>query len=82
MRLLLYLASHAGRVVRLDELLEHVWPNLVVTPQSVYNAIAQLRGSLGDSADTRAAMTQRRRPRSVGPIARRKRIKLLFERLA
>ena len=51
MRLLLYLASHPGRVVGIDELLGAVWPNLVVTPQSVYNTIAQLRVSLGDSID-------------------------------
>jgi TolB-like protein/DNA-binding winged helix-turn-helix (wHTH) protein/Tfp pilus assembly protein PilF len=51
MRLLLYLASHAGRVVALEELLREVWPNLIVTPQSVYNAVAQLRGALGDSMD-------------------------------
>jgi TolB-like protein/DNA-binding winged helix-turn-helix (wHTH) protein/lipoprotein NlpI len=51
MRLLLYLAARAGRVVGLDELLREVWPNLVVTPQSVYNAVAQLRVSLGDRID-------------------------------
>jgi TolB-like protein/DNA-binding winged helix-turn-helix (wHTH) protein/Tfp pilus assembly protein PilF len=54
MRLLLYLASQAGCVVKLDELLREVWPNLIVTPQSVYNAIAQLRVSLGDSSDVPA----------------------------
>jgi TolB-like protein/DNA-binding winged helix-turn-helix (wHTH) protein/Tfp pilus assembly protein PilF len=51
MRLLLYLASHAGRVVGLDELLREIWPNVIVTPQSVYNTVAQLRVSLGDSHD-------------------------------
>jgi TolB-like protein/DNA-binding winged helix-turn-helix (wHTH) protein/tetratricopeptide (TPR) repeat protein len=51
MRLLLYLASHPGRVVGIDELLGAVWPNLVVTPQSVYSTVAQLRTSLGDSID-------------------------------
>jgi TolB-like protein/DNA-binding winged helix-turn-helix (wHTH) protein len=51
MRLLLYLAARAGRVVGLDELLREMWPNIVVTPQSVYNAIAQLRTSLGDSTE-------------------------------
>jgi len=57
MRLLLYLASHPGRVVGLEELLREVWPSLVVTAQSVYNAIAQLRISLGDSIDTPAYIT-------------------------
>lgn len=51
MRLLVYLAARAGQVVGLDELLREVWPNLVHTPQSAYNAIAQLRTSLGCSID-------------------------------
>ena len=69
-RLLLYLASQAGRVVKLDELLRQVWPNLVVTPQSVYNAIAQLRHSLGDSIDTPAyiATVSRKGYRLIAPV--------------
>jgi TolB-like protein/DNA-binding winged helix-turn-helix (wHTH) protein len=51
MRLLLYLADNAGRVIALQELLNAVWPNVVVTPQSVYNTVAQLRRTLGDLAD-------------------------------
>lgn len=51
MRLLLYLADNAGRVIALQELLDAVWPNVVVTPQSVYNTVAQLRRTLGDLAD-------------------------------
>lgn len=51
MRLLLYLADRAGQVVGLQELLDAVWPNVVVTPQSVYNTVAQLRRTLGDLAD-------------------------------
>jgi TolB-like protein/DNA-binding winged helix-turn-helix (wHTH) protein/Flp pilus assembly protein TadD len=70
MRLLLYLASHAGRVVGLDELLREVWPNLVVTPQSVYNAIAQLRVSLGDSIDKPTYITtvSRKGYRLIAPV--------------
>ena len=52
MRLLVYLAENAARVVGIQELLDRVWTNVVVTPQSVYNAIAQLRRVLGDSAET------------------------------
>jgi DNA-binding winged helix-turn-helix (wHTH) protein/TolB-like protein len=51
MRLLLYFADNAGRVVALQELLDAVWPNVVVTPQSVYNTVAQLRRTLGDLAE-------------------------------
>ncbi len=70
MRLLLYLAAHAGRVVGLDELLREVWPNLVVTPQSVYNAVAQLRVSLGDSTESPLyiATVSRKGYRLVAPV--------------
>jgi len=54
MRLLLYLADNSGRVIALQELLEAVWPNVIVTPQSVYNTVAQLRRTLGDRAEAPA----------------------------
>jgi transcriptional activator of cad operon len=50
MRLLLCLAEHAGDVVSMDELLEQVWPGVIVTQDSVYQAIASLRRQLGDDA--------------------------------
>ena len=48
MRLLMSLADRAGQVVSVPELLEFVWPDVVVTPKSVYEAIAALRHALGD----------------------------------
>ncbi len=48
MRLLLYLAEHAGDVVSIDDLLDHVWSGVSVSPDSVYQAVASLRRSLGD----------------------------------
>src|ERR1700727_973708 len=48
MRLLLCLAERAGEVVSIDELLSHVWPEVTVSPDSVYQAIASLRRQLGD----------------------------------
>jgi transcriptional activator of cad operon len=48
MRLLLNLAEHAGEVVSIDELLDQVWAGVVVTPDSVYQAVASLRRLLGD----------------------------------
>src|SRR6202048_2332171 len=48
MRLLLCLADRAGEVVSIDELLEQVWAGVVVTPDSVYQAVALLRRLLGD----------------------------------
>jgi transcriptional activator of cad operon len=50
MRLLLYLANRAGETVSIDELLDHVWSGVVVTQDSVYQAITSLRRLLGDDA--------------------------------
>jgi TolB-like protein/DNA-binding winged helix-turn-helix (wHTH) protein/Tfp pilus assembly protein PilF len=48
MRVLVCLAEHAGQVVTVDELLDTVWKDVVVTPDSVYQAVASLRKALGD----------------------------------
>lgn len=48
MRLLLCLAEHAGTVVSIEHLLDHVWNGVTVTPDSVYKAVTSLRRTLGD----------------------------------
>jgi transcriptional activator of cad operon len=48
MRLLLCLAEHAGAVVSIDDLLNQVWSGVIVSPDSVYQAVASLRRLLGD----------------------------------
>jgi transcriptional activator of cad operon len=48
MRLLLCLAEHAGEVVSIDDLLTQVWSDVIVAPDSVYQAITSLRRLLGD----------------------------------
>jgi len=50
MRLLLCLAERAGQVVSIDDLLRLVWPGVIVTPDSVYQAVAALRRLLHDEA--------------------------------
>jgi transcriptional activator of cad operon len=48
MRLLLCLAEHVGEVVSIDELLNQVWSEVTVAPDSVYQAVTSLRRVLGD----------------------------------
>jgi TolB-like protein/DNA-binding winged helix-turn-helix (wHTH) protein len=48
MRLLMCLAERAGQVVSIDDLLNQVWPGVIVSPDSVYQAVASLRRQLGD----------------------------------
>ncbi len=46
--LLSHLAERAGSVVGKQELLDAVWPGLIVTDDSLTQAISELRGALGD----------------------------------
>jgi len=50
MRLLMYLANRAGETVSIEELLDQVWSGVVVTQDSVYQAVTSLRRLLGDDA--------------------------------
>lgn len=62
MQLLICLAERAGEVLSVDELLDLVWKNVVVSPDSVYAAVAALRRTLGDDPKT---------PRYIANVARR-----------
>src|SRR5689334_471014 len=52
LRLLLYLANRPGETVSVEELLDNVWSGVVVTQDSVYQAVTALRRLLGDDART------------------------------
>ena len=47
MEVLTVLASHPGRVVHRDEILDTVWPDVVVTENTLSRCIYQLRNELG-----------------------------------
>jgi TolB-like protein/Flp pilus assembly protein TadD len=71
MRLLVFLAEHPGQVVSVEQLLDEVWKDLVVTPDSVYHGVAVLRRILGDDArdPTYIANVLRRGYRLVATVA-------------
>ena len=48
LRLLLCLVEHANEIVSIDDLLSNVWPDEVVSQDSVYQAVTSLRRLLGD----------------------------------
>jgi transcriptional activator of cad operon len=50
MRVLLYLAHHAGEVVSIDDLIAHGWDGVLVSSDSVYQTVASLRRQLGDDS--------------------------------
>ena len=71
MRLLVCLAENAGQVLSVEHLLDQVWKDVVVTPNSVYHAIAELRRVLGDDPKEPSyiANVMRRGYRLVAPVA-------------
>ncbi len=73
---LCYLVQHPGRLIAKEELLEAVWPNLVVADETLVQSIGELRGVLGEAGarlivavpegyrfDASEAPRDRRRPR-------------------
>src|SRR5882762_737931 len=71
MQLLVCLAEHAGQVLSVEQLLDQVWKDVVVTPNSLYHAVAELRRALGDDPKepTYIANVLRRGYRLVAPVA-------------
>jgi TolB-like protein/DNA-binding winged helix-turn-helix (wHTH) protein len=71
MQLLVCLAEHAAQVVSVEQLLDQVWTGVVVTPDSVYHAVANLRKTLGDDArePEYIATVPRRGYRLVAPVS-------------
>jgi tetratricopeptide (TPR) repeat protein len=62
MKVLELLASRAGEVLSQSEIEQSAWSGVIVTPNSVYQSIAQLRRALGDSKNN---------PRYIETIARK-----------
>jgi pimeloyl-ACP methyl ester carboxylesterase len=63
-----HLARHAGSVVTKDELMAAVWPDVIVTEDSLVQCIGELRRALNDDAH-RVVQTQPRRGYRLMPQA-------------
>src|SRR5258705_1395160 len=50
--LLQHLITHAGRLVSKDELLSKIWPNVIVTEDSLTRCISEARAAIGDTEQT------------------------------
>ena len=57
LRVLTYLAEHQGRVISYDELLDAVWQDAIVTPNTLQRSIAQLRKVLEKNNGTAVIKT-------------------------
>ncbi len=71
MELLICLAERPGEVVSVDELLDRVWRDVIVSHDSVYAAVAALRRTLGDNPKnpTYIANVVRRGYRLIAPVS-------------
>jgi DNA-binding winged helix-turn-helix (wHTH) protein len=70
-----YLVSHPGRLIGKEELLEAVWPNLVVTDDTLVQSVGELRRALGDAGGRLITTVPRRGYRfdaAEAPADRRK----------
>ena len=56
MQVLRCLLNKQGELVSIDELMNEVWPDTVVSPNTLQRCIAQLRKGLGDSSQTQIAI--------------------------
>lgn len=72
MRLLLCLAERPGEIVSIDRLLDTVWADVTVAPDSVYQAVTQLRRQFGDDpkSPTYIATAPRRGYRLLAAVDR------------
>lgn len=50
--LLHYLVTHAGRLVTKDELLSKIWPDVIVTEDSLTRCISEVRAAIEDTGQT------------------------------
>src|ERR1700756_3148579 len=71
MQVLGCLAERAGQVVSVEQLLDAVWKEVIVTPDSVYQAVAGLRRALADGTAEPAYIVNvlRRGYRLVAPVS-------------
>jgi adenylate cyclase len=65
-----HLVENAGRLVLKDELIKAVWPNVVVTDESLTRCISEVRQAIGDGDQKIIKTAFRRGYRFAAPVAR------------
>src|SRR5215468_11421793 len=65
-----YLVENADRLVPKEELIKAIWPNVVVTDESLTHCVSELRSALGDSQQTIIKTVPRRGYRFAAPVSR------------
>src|SRR6516165_10546874 len=68
--LLRYLVENPDRLVTKEELFKAIWPNIVVTDESLAQCVSEVRHAIGDSKQTIIATVPRRGYRFAAPVLR------------
>jgi len=66
--LLHYLVTHAGRLVTKDELLSKIWPDVIVTEDSLTRCISEVRAALEDTGQAVIKTVSKRGYVFTGPV--------------
>jgi TolB-like protein/Tfp pilus assembly protein PilF len=66
--LLEYFVQNAGRVVGRDEIMEAIWPDVIVTDDSIAQCIREIRRTLADDSHQLVRTLPRRGYQFVGPV--------------
>jgi TolB-like protein/DNA-binding winged helix-turn-helix (wHTH) protein len=64
-----YLVESGGRLVTKDEIIKSVWPNVVVTDESLAQCISEVRHAIGDGGQAIIKTVPRRGYRFVAPVS-------------
>src|SRR5260370_9965325 len=68
--LLRYLVENPDRLVTKEELLKAIWPNVIVTDESLMHCVSEVRQALGDSKQTIIVTVPRCGYRFAAPVLR------------
>ena len=68
--LLRYLVENSDRLVTKEELLRAIWPNVIVTDESLMHCVSEVRQALGDSKQTIIVTVPRCGYRFAAPVVR------------
>ncbi len=68
--MLCHFVEHADRLIGRDELMHAIWPDVIVTDDSIAQCIGEIRRVLGGDAQRYLRTVQRRGYRFAGPVQR------------
>jgi len=65
-----YLADNANRLVTKEELIQAIWPNVIVTDEVLTHCVSEVRQAIGDSQQNIIVTVPRRGYRFTAPVVR------------